>query len=167
MIFQRDQPDDRMPHVFRALAARANGIVTPRRLELRAEPAKPICQCFRLSPSPAPCSIRSGRRQSRLSTCDGFEPTGAGGRSRMSNLIVNAITRPRRRKTGREQEAILLPVCGLNARPQMFQTQTRQLRENEIISSMSTSEVSFIWCSRSVVYFLLSKSMPRPAQAVL
>jgi hypothetical protein len=61
----------------------------------------------------------------------------------MSNLIVNAITLPRRRKTGREQEEILLPVCGLHARPQMFQTQTRQLRENEIISSMSTSEVSF------------------------
>jgi hypothetical protein len=51
---------------------------------------------------------------------------------------------PQTPQTGWEQEEILLPGCGLNARPQMFQTQTRQLRENEIISSMSTFEVYFI-----------------------
>ncbi len=64
--YSSNQPDDRMPLGFRALAARADVIVTPHRLELRAEPAEPIYQCFHLSRSPAACSIHSERRQAHI-----------------------------------------------------------------------------------------------------
>jgi hypothetical protein len=164
MIFRRDQPDDRMPHVFRALAARANVIVTPRRLGLRAEPAKPICQCFHLSRSPARCSIRSERPpiahiNLRWVRADWRGRSLAHGKSHRQRDHV-----PQTPQTGWEQEEILLPACGINARPQMFQRKRGNCEKSEIISSMSTSEVCLfgVLDQLSVVSFPLSRTMPQP-----